>query len=220
MKAHLYSVWPIATPVIPAGNSVWGNLRPQVKGEEPLQHHYSVRYCHPLHYCIHTHIDTRTIIPFQSYFKFVHVSVCLCVCLLLYSWILWWFSVLCLTELTKLTTYLLQLLLKRQTQKHKKHIGYRTDLQDRCVISPWGTAPDSQGEGRACCSHVLCPPAGSAAQCLPAESDSAPAAHEKTLPATHTQCPEPEHNTSSETDFKWFYAVCIVKEQYLSNLIF
>lgn len=75
----------------------------------------------------HTHIDTRTIILFQSYFKFVHV----CVCLLLYSWILWWFSVLCLTELTKLTTYLLQLLLKRQTQKHKKHIGYRTDLQNR-----------------------------------------------------------------------------------------
>lgn len=82
---------------------------------------------------LHSHIDTSTIIQFLSYFKFVHVSVCL----LLYSWILWWLSVLCLTELTKLTTYLLQLLLKKQTQKlnFDKHIGYRTDLQDRCVWS-------------------------------------------------------------------------------------
>ncbi len=143
---------------------------------------------------LHSHIDTSTIIPFPSYFKCVHVSVCL----LLYSWILWWLSVSCLTELMKLTTYLLQLLLKKRTQKlnFDKHRLQNRFTGPVCVISPWGTAPDSQGAVRACCSHVLCPPAGSAAQCLPAECDSAPAAHEKTRPATHTPSPEPEDNTS------------------------
>ncbi len=83
---------------------------------------------------LHSHIDTSTIIPFPSYFKCVHVSVCL----LLYSWILWWLSVSCLTELMKLTTYLLQLLLKKQTQKlnfDKHRLQNRFTRPVRCVWS-------------------------------------------------------------------------------------
>lgn len=68
-------------------------------------------------------------------------------------------------------------------------------LNDIHVIWPWGTALDFLGEERACCSRVACPPAGSAAQCLPAESDWAPAAHEKTLPATRTPSHEPTVTT-------------------------
>jgi len=130
MKAHLYSVWPIATPVSPVGNSVWEMLRPQMKGEEPLQHHHSVRYRHPLHYCTHTHIGTHfnTVSVLHSMGK----CVCVYVCLLLSFWILWWFSVLCLTELTKLTTYLLQLLLKR----HMKKVTYTDKILTVFLLFP------------------------------------------------------------------------------------